>query len=129
MVNAELSSQCEVRHVAIYASGFAHLQSSNTCRSLKSDEAAILRRISQDDIRALRHTIESSHFESLPAEIEPDPSTARTEEEVLTISVRLAGVEKRVRAYGLDRPTDHDAAKRFQQVWAAVNQFFPSAEK
>ncbi len=128
LVDAELSGQCEERHIAIYASGYAHLQASDSCDG-SAEETSALRRISRTEIRDLSNTIERAKFDSLPEAIEPDKSTVRTEEEVLAIRVRRHGVAKRVSAFGLDRATDKEAAQRFQAVWVAVNRFFPKVEK
>jgi hypothetical protein len=122
IVTIERSSQCGSWEVAVYTSGFAHAHSTGSC-SNKSRDKSTLRRVSAGQLRKLSQAIKDATFETLPASLEPD--TIVTDEDVLTITVRTAGNEKAVRAFGLDRLKDRALVRRFLAVWDAVNAIAP----
>jgi hypothetical protein len=122
IVDAELSDQCGISSVAIYASGFAHFQASNTCGTAEEFTSG-LRRMSSADLKGVEAAIAAAGFDSLPGSIAPDPKVAVTEEDVFSIRVWLGGTAKRVDAFGLERALNKGAAQRFQALWRAVAQY------
>ena len=123
IVDTELSGLCETSSVAVYASGFAHFQVSDSCGSPPGEFTSGLRKVSRADLQKLKTEIVKAGFDSLPESIEPDRSLITTEEEVFSIRVWHNGIAKRVQAFGLDRAQDKGAAQRFQALWAAVAKF------
>jgi hypothetical protein len=122
MIDAELSSQCGMSSVAIYASGFAHFHASNTCGTAEEFVSG-LRPLSPADLRAVEGAIAAARFDSLPVSIAPDPKVVVTEEDVFSIRVWRAGSARRVDAFGLERALDKSAAQRFEALWRAVVKY------
>ena len=120
IIVAEVSSQCALSSLAVYSSGVAHIQESNTCQAGSDELTASLRKVTPAELRKLTAAIEAAHFESLPTEIQPDPQEVSTDEDVFLIRVWRGGRAKLVRAFGLGRAQDRDAAKRFQALWASL---------
>ena len=129
MIDAELSSQCEMREVAVYASGFAHFRVANSCGTASEEFTSGLRKVSVAELQKLQAEIVRTGFDSLPEKIEPDPNVVGTEEDLFSIRVWRKGVAKRVNAFGLDRALDKGAAQRFQALWKAVQQYGPEESK
>ena len=129
IIDAELSGQCEISEVAVYASGFAHFQVTNSCGTAPEEFTSGLRKVSASELKSLKESIDKARFSSLPESIEPDPKTVSTEEDVFSIRVWSKGVAKRVHAFGLDRTEDRGSAERFQALWAAVQLFGPREGK
>jgi hypothetical protein len=129
MIDGELSGQCEVEDIAIYASGFAHFTVSNSCGTAPHEFTSGLRQLSGAQLQKLEAAIIRSDFDSLPERIEPDPNVVGTEEDLFTIRVRRSGISKRVHAFALDRARDTNAAARFQALWAAVVEYGPKETK
>jgi hypothetical protein len=128
MVEAELTGQCETEHIAVYSSGVAHFDISNCCGTSLEDFRSGLRQIGDKQLESLKSAIAAARFASLPDRIEPDPSVVSTEEDIYRLRVWRNGVAKEVRAFGLERAVDQEAARRFESVWAAVEQFGPEAK-
>ena len=122
IIDAELSSQCEISSVAIYASGFAHFQATNTCGTAEEFTSG-LRPMSPADLKGVEAAIVAAGFDSLPGSIAPDPKVIASEEDVFSIRVWHAGSTKRVDAFGLERALDKGAAQRFQALWRAVAKY------
>jgi hypothetical protein len=83
--------------------------------------------ISKEAIGRLNAAIQSSSFQSLPTSLAPDPVV--TDEDVFMITVWNGHSQKRVGASGFDRLNDKGAAKRFQLVWAAVDEIVPEPKR
>ena len=122
IIDAELSSQCEISSVAIYVSGFAHFQATTTCGTAEEFTSG-LRPLSPADLKMVEAAIAAARFDSLPGSIAPDPKVVATEEDVFSIRVWRAGSSKRVDAFGLERALDTSAAQRFQALWLAVVRY------
>lgn len=123
LVEAELSSQCAIEHIAIYSTGYAHFDVSNSCGTAPESFKSGLRQVTSKELERVSATIRAAKFESLPERIEPDPNVVSTEEDLFLLRVWRDGIAKEVSAFGLERAADPGAAQRFQKVWAVVEQF------
>jgi hypothetical protein len=126
MAELEVSGGCGIEHVAVYSSGFAHFEKSDTCGTSASGSG--LRRISDADLQNVRAAIAASAFETLPTQIQPDPRVVGTEEDLFTVRVWRNGTAKEVQGFALDRATDQQAATRFKALCIALEKFGPEGK-
>ena len=116
MLEMERDSQCGRWHVAIYASGFAHVVSRDTCGG--RGEGATLRRIMPADLIRVRKALRDADFATMPSRL--TPPTVVTDEDVLTISSRVSGETGEVMAFGVERLENKETGRRFELVWDTV---------
>lgn len=117
MLELERSSQCGTSHVAVYASGFVHVNIEDTCGG--TSVGSVLRSILATDVERIREAVRSADLGTLPSGM--SPSTVATDEDVLTITSRVAGGSRKIMAFGVERLEDRDAARRFELVWTTVS--------
>ncbi len=124
MLEAEYSSQCGSRDLAIYASGFAHLTVTNFCgTSSKGFPLTTLRSVSPESITTLQHLVTSANFASISTEL--GPRMATIDGPMFSVTVRGNNSLHRVVAVDLDRMKDNDEASRFQLIWQALERLVP----
>lgn len=116
---AEHSVYCgAIWKVAFYKTGFVHEDLSNNCGET-SNTYSKLHPLSEKQLQELQKTIDEMKFNELPKSIEP--TTFIGDEDVFIIKIHQSKGTKIVSAFGLDRASNRDHARRFIEVWKAMN--------
>jgi len=119
VIETERATQCGSRYVAVYRSGVLHVTYVDTC-GRKEGQHSMLQTVSTQIVASLEKIVSDADFAEITHDLVP-PSVI-TDEDVLSIVQRKNGEVHRVRASGLDR-LNSDEARRFQRIWAAVEEF------
>ena len=128
IAESEVMGQCETSHVAVYSSGYAHFEVTNTCGTSAFSFQSGLRKIMTKDVENLKSILARARVGSLPARIKPPRDRITTGETVLGLRVWQKGEMKEVIAYGIDRAEDRDAAHRFKLARQAVERLGPEVK-
>jgi len=118
---AENMYQCGSMEVAIYASGFAHFNRVDFCGSVPNE--INLRRISPETLATIDRAIEGSAFESLPPNIRSP--LVSTDESLYLITLNRPGHTCKVDITDPERLSENKLARRFMEVWAAIEKAVP----